>query len=97
MKSNVDKAVGLLDECLADWSRAATNVYTIMTRITEAKELLRIQVEPSTPNDLREKPDGTYYGHCPLCGRYVEFAQRHCCYCTQLLDWDKAVRLCDND
>ena len=40
MADNIEKAIGLLDECLSDWGHAATMVYTIMNRIKKAKELL---------------------------------------------------------
>lgn len=56
------------------------------------KKLLKSQTDPQRPKDLRLWHEG-YVGDCPVCGRVVQFAQKHCHNCTQLLDWQEVLDL----
>lgn len=50
-------------------------------------KLLKCQTDPKKPERIRFC-HSEYVGECPVCHRAVSFAQKHCSYCTQLLNWD---------
>lgn len=50
-------------------------------------KLLKCQTNPKKPERITFR-HSEYVGECPVCHRAVHFAQKHCSYCTQLLNWD---------
>ena len=67
----------------------------------DALELLRPLVEAKKPENLRERRAGrtrVHLGDCPVCHRVVEFAQKHCHNCVQLLDWTEVLEMpCEDE
>lgn len=63
--------------------------------------LLKPFAESKRPDNLRERHAGrirVYIGDCPVCHRVVEFAQKHCHDCCQLLDWTEVLETsCEDD
>ena len=65
--------------------------------LRDVLELLKPLAESKRPDNLRE---GRYWriGDCPVCHRVVEFAQKHCHNCTQLLDWTEVLEMpCEDE
>jgi len=53
---------------------------------------LKPHYEPRKPNGIHIWHHG-YIGHCPSCDRVVDFAERFCHNCTQLLDWSEVLEM----
>jgi len=58
--------------------------------------LLKQQVNKQKPKGIRKWHDG-YVGDCPSCSRVVQFAQKHCHNCLQLLDWSEVLEMGTED
>ena len=67
----------------------------------DALELLKPLAESKRPENLRERRAGqtrVHLGDCPVCHRVVEFAQKHCHNCVQLLDWTEVLEMpCEDE
>ena len=70
---------------------------SLMVLCVKIDKLLKTSTDAQKVKDLKIHNNGTWHGHCPSCGRYVEFAQKHCCYCTQLLDWTEVIKRADEE
>lgn len=63
-------------------------IVAYLTIINEKlNKLLKCQTDPKKPERITFR-HSEYIGECPVCHRAVSFAQKHCSYCTQLLNWD---------
>ena len=61
-------------------------------------KLLKPMTNKARPLNLKEVYNGRYIGECPSCQRMVEFAQKHCHNCCQLLDWTEVLEMpCKDD
>ena len=61
-------------------------------------KLIRMQVDPKKPIRLWKHPYDGWVGECPICGRTVRFAQKHCHNCVQLLDWTEVLEMpCEDE
>ena len=56
-------------------------------------KLLKPMANKARPLNLKEVYEGRYVGECPSCSRLVEFAQKHCHNCCQLLDWTEVLEM----
>lgn len=63
-----------------------TMIYLTVIDI-KLNKLLKCQTNPKKPERITFR-HSEYVGECPVCHRAVSFAQKHCSYCTQLLNWD---------
>ena len=60
-------------------------------------ERLKRQENAKRPTDLRFFQHDGYHGKCPYCKRCVDFAQKYCHNCTQLLDWQEVMEVVPKD